>query len=651
MMLREILVNSLILSLSLIEVELAEANPLQTSFSNRFPDVSSIKDSSRETTFKPKILQQKQNYLETNSKKISNDIVEIPMEKQNQSFPSELNSNPNPLLLPTEQDIKQSQEHLIAITLEQAIELAKRNNQQLKIAILQLESSRAGLAEATAALYPTLSLSTTATRALSASGELAAQANEKQQIATLNGFETQLQNSQALVNFLQGRVNAKQEELDQINNIIVPSPPTDIAPDLAQQIEALSPFFVPQSAVTQFAGQTQIKKSIELEFLTRDLQQAQSSLQSQQEQIASTQQSIAQISNFVTTTVDGKLSLSYNIYSPGRQANINSAKETLKINELEVTRIEDQLILDVALAYYDLQQADAQVLIFQNDINDRTKRLESIELMLNVGLATKLDLLNAQVDLDNAIQELRNNQAIQETTRRNLATILNLPASITPIAGDPVSQTGVWQLPLDKTILLAFKKRVELEQRLAERQRSGAQQQLALAVIRPSLSIFAEYNILSLSSEDPNRFTPKGTEDGYAFGLNFNWLFFDGGAATSRAKQAATGMAIAEQQYSETANNIRLEVERAYYQLQPQLRNIETATQSIKRAEEALKAAEIRFDLGVNTQTEVLDARNRLVRAQNNLINAIITYNRSFAQLQRAAGFRLGGFSLLGMVR
>jgi hypothetical protein len=86
-MLKEILVNFSILILSLIEVELAEANSLQTSFSNRFPDVSSIKDSSRETTFKPKIFQQKQNYLETNSKKISNDIVEIPMEKQNRVFP------------------------------------------------------------------------------------------------------------------------------------------------------------------------------------------------------------------------------------------------------------------------------------------------------------------------------------------------------------------------------------------------------------------------------------------------------------------------------------------------------------------------------------------------------------------------------------
>jgi OMF family outer membrane factor len=83
------------------------------------------------------------------------------------------------LLLPTEQDIKQSQEHLIAITLEQAIELAKRNNQQLKIAILQLESSRAGLAEAMAALYPNLVIFyNSGSRVLSASGELAAQQTE-----------------------------------------------------------------------------------------------------------------------------------------------------------------------------------------------------------------------------------------------------------------------------------------------------------------------------------------------------------------------------------------------------------------------------------------------------------------------------------------
>ncbi len=642
-MLGEILVNSLILSLGTIRVEFVRVNPVETSFSTLSPAISLLKFSPMETVFEPKPLQRKQNFPKTNLEKTSREIVASSTESENQTFSPELNPDSNLLLLPTEQELKQSQEHFRAITLEQAIELAKRNNQQFKIATLQLKSSRAGLVEAEASLYPTLSVSAIVTRALSPSGQLAAQASKKQQIATLNGLENQLQNSQTLVNFLQGQVNSRQGQLSQssntgTNDTVLPFLPSDIDPSLALQVEQLSPFFVTQSAATQFATQAQIQKNLELEFLNRDLQQAQSELQSQQQQLVTTQQGIEKISNFTTTTVDGKISLSYAIYSPGRQDNIISAKQRIRISELEVKRIEEQLRLDVALAYYDLQQADAQVVIFQNDVNDRRKRLESIQLMLDVGLATSLDLLNSQVDLDNAIQELRNNQATQETTRRNLATVLNLTPSITPTAADPVTRTGVWQLPLSETILLALKNRVELEQRLAERQRSTAEQQVALATIKPSLSFFAEYNVLSLATEDLNPFTARGTEDGYAFGLNFNWFFFDGGAANARAKQAETGIAIAEQQYSETANNIRLEVERAYYQLQPQLKNIETATQSVKRAEEALKAAEIRFDAGVNTQTEVLDARNRLVRARNNFVNAIITYNRSFAQLQRAVG-------------
>lgn len=69
-MLREILVNSSILILSLTEVELAEANPVQTSFSNQFPDVYSLKNSSRKTNFEPKLLQQKKIILRQTRKKL-----------------------------------------------------------------------------------------------------------------------------------------------------------------------------------------------------------------------------------------------------------------------------------------------------------------------------------------------------------------------------------------------------------------------------------------------------------------------------------------------------------------------------------------------------------------------------------------------------
>ncbi|MFE4106409.1 TolC family protein [Almyronema epifaneia] len=70
--------------------------------------------------------------------------------------PEALYADPNPLLYPTRVD----EVEIIGtqpLTLEQAIELAYRNNEDLQIAILELERSQAALREAQAALYPTVS--------------------------------------------------------------------------------------------------------------------------------------------------------------------------------------------------------------------------------------------------------------------------------------------------------------------------------------------------------------------------------------------------------------------------------------------------------------------------------------------------------------
>ncbi|NEQ30617.1 MAG: TolC family protein [Leptolyngbya sp. SIO4C5] len=72
--------------------------------------------------------------------------------------PEALYADPNPLLYPTQTD----EVEIIGtqpITLDQAIELAYRNNEDLQIALLELERSQAALREAQAALYPTVSAS------------------------------------------------------------------------------------------------------------------------------------------------------------------------------------------------------------------------------------------------------------------------------------------------------------------------------------------------------------------------------------------------------------------------------------------------------------------------------------------------------------
>ncbi|MEA5570821.1 TolC family protein [Calothrix sp. UHCC 0171] len=79
--------------------------------------------------------------------------------------------NSSPLLVPSKPEEVQIQENQ-PLTLEQALEIARNSNPQLKTAILELERSRAGLKEAEAALYPTFGINGSLTESKSAQDSL-----------------------------------------------------------------------------------------------------------------------------------------------------------------------------------------------------------------------------------------------------------------------------------------------------------------------------------------------------------------------------------------------------------------------------------------------------------------------------------------------
>ncbi|MEH1920975.1 TolC family protein [Nostoc sp.] len=86
-------------------------------------------------------------------------------------IPENLIPNSNPLQFPTKPEEVKLQGNQ-PITLAQALELARRNNHDLQVSLLELERNKAALREAQAALLPTLGLSTDLTRSQSSSNQL-----------------------------------------------------------------------------------------------------------------------------------------------------------------------------------------------------------------------------------------------------------------------------------------------------------------------------------------------------------------------------------------------------------------------------------------------------------------------------------------------
>jgi outer membrane protein TolC len=94
-------------------------------------------------------------------------------------IPDNLIPSSNPLQFPTKPEEVKLQGNQ-PITLAQALELARRNNHDLQVSILELERNRAALREAQAALLPTLGISADITRSQSASSQLSSKLQEQQ---------------------------------------------------------------------------------------------------------------------------------------------------------------------------------------------------------------------------------------------------------------------------------------------------------------------------------------------------------------------------------------------------------------------------------------------------------------------------------------
>ncbi|MEG4026350.1 MULTISPECIES: TolC family protein [unclassified Microcoleus] len=451
--------------------------------------------------------------------------------------PTSLEPNPNPLLFPTKpEDVRIEQTE--SITLQQAIDLARRNSQVLQIAGKQVEQSRSALREQQAALYPDLNFQMDASRSVSAGGELGIRAAQR-------------------------RLNSRANGTGQ------PAPQ---------------------------AG-----------------------------------------TNFGSNSLNSTLQLSYDVDLFGRRrANIRAAEEQLRLRELDVERQAEQLRFDTAEAYYNLQNSDGQVAIRQASVRNAQQSLRDAEALERAGVGTRFAVLQAQANLANEVQQLSVARRDQRVAQRRLAEILNISQSTNLTAADPVEQAGSWRLSLEESIVQAFKNRPELEQQLVQRDISKQQRRSIQAGRLPQLSVGGSYNVLGQDPDDPNPYATRGWADGYSIRASLTWSIFDGGAANARVRQRNADITIAESRFDQLRNQVRREVEQAYFGLESSFENIETSEAGVLQSREALRLARLRFQAGVGTQTDVIQAETDLTRAERNRLSAIVTYNLGLSSLQRA---------------
>jgi outer membrane protein TolC len=324
-----------------------------------------------------------------------------------------------------------------------------------------------------------------------------------------------------------------------------------------------------------------------------------------------------EVNNAESKIYNASVGLNYTLFDGlGRTYNYKKLKETYNLSELEAQAIIENSVLQIFTIYYEVAQLTEDNTNILASLNISKQRLERAKYSFDYGQSTKLQLLNAEVDVNNDSIKYINTQRFLANSKRNLNLLLGRTITTNFTVDTDIS----FSLSFDYQNLLEKAKSHNIEMQKATKNIELGDFDIKInkANLYPSLSFSSSYGV-NKSDNDGTFLYAEQLSKGLNAGLNLSWNIFDGGNTKTRiqnAKIAADNLQVQKEQITnELERNVANALEiynNALFILKAEEKNVETNKRNFSRTEE-------QFKLGQITSIEFRQAQINLLNAQSNL--------------------------------
>jgi outer membrane protein len=314
-----------------------------------------------------------------------------------------------------------------------------------------------------------------------------------------------------------------------------------------------------------------------------------------------------------------------------------------KLSELGLDRAEvsakltrQDVILDAKNAFYSVLKTQKLVDVAQQTVTSISSQKEVSENFYKVGLSPLNDLLQSQVQLANARQQLTTAQNNLEIARTQFNTVLRRPVN-TPVLLVNELDYSSFQENLDDCLEAAWKTRLEVQ--VADLDIDIAERQVKLTErdYFPSINLTGSY---ARTGDDWEAHGGDGISDsaGWNVQATASWDFWQWGRTGYGRKEKLARLSQSKYRKTEVLDSISLEVKQAYLRTKEAEQNIVTIEKAVEQAKENLRITEEQYKEQVATQTDVLIAQTLLTQTMTNYFNALYDFKIAHAVLMRALG-------------
>jgi outer membrane protein TolC len=286
------------------------------------------------------------------------------------------------------------------------------------------------------------------------------------------------------------------------------------------------------------------------------------------------------------------------------------------------------VVINVQQAYFNLQQTQSLVTVSEEAITQFQKHLDLAKGRFKAGVAPKIDVTTAEVDLSNAQLNLitaKNNALVARVTLNNAMGILTtLPYRVL----EP-SRGEAYQVVLDEAVARAMQLRPEMISQQAQEQAAETAIKVAQGNFFPTVTSSASYSYAATDFPLVYNWNVAGT---------VNIPIFNGFLTKQQVAQARANLLKIKANGDVLRQSILLEVNQALLNLGAARERLQVTAVTVTQAKERLALVEGRYRAGLSNAIEVTDAEVALVNAQVNDVVAMSNYQATKAQLDRATG-------------
>ncbi len=331
------------------------------------------------------------------------------------------------------------------------------------------------------------------------------------------------------------------------------------------------------------------------------------------------------------------LSLTQAIFDQSVFTGLRAAKTTREFYQINDQLTEEQVIERVANNYYSVYvQRERLVLLDSNYVNTQKVR-DIVQGQFDNGLAKKIDLDRIVVkmsNIDTERQQVKNQIELQENA---LKFYMGMPIEtqiFMPKEEFEVVPAALTQEPNieNRTEYLLLKKQEEL---------LVFNKKAVEAGYYPTLSLSAGYNYIGQGPEMPWFAKPdKGVywSDFSAVALNLHVPIFTGFGTRAKVRQADVQIRELQEDIKDTKLSLDLDYRNAMAQINNNLVTIENQRENMRLALDILSNTKNNYLQGLASLTDLLDAQNASLEAQNNFTRAVLNYKIAEVSLIKSKG-------------